>query len=377
MWIQFIMVFVPTMVAAIPMLKYCTNKVDGQHELMKTTLSEITRSINPTISKEFSTQSSKEVSTSKPVTASLEKKAMPSDKFSQLVKNVEQRKLENKEYSVYGYINALHTELINLDSKLRLDGVSNQDELLYTKYNPILTKIVELTAPERYGSFIQNPTHWSDAKRMINEVELAVLAVAKEATEDMRRMNSQEELNFQVSVETIIGKAGQAAKEEDPENAIKAILEDTGIGFGNMSGDLEELKNRAEEELKNILSKQKESQNSLNEAKKSLAAKARRGSQSTLEFEAEFNVERPLLFSKTTKSKSYKVHGPGSGSQDFIVEAYDLVTEQRKWKRFKSSFDASVWIDNLMIEEEKKHTYDCICMYCTGVKPEDLKPNIA
>lgn len=372
MWIQFVIVFASTMVASLPMLKYCTSKVGSQHSLMRSALREITGT--PVDSFEDA-ENSTEVTPEAQTTKTLVKTPKPSDKFNNLLKDVEQRKIENNKYTIYGYMSALYSELLNLDSKMKLNGISNQDELLYTKYNPILTKIVALTAPERYGSFIENPTHWSDAKRMINEVELAVLAVAKEATEDMRRMNAQEELNFQVSVETIIGKAGQAAKEDNPEDAIKSILEDSGIGFGNMSGDLEELKAQTETELKEILDKQAADREKSN---KELAAKVRRGSQSTLEFEAEFNLDRPLLFSKEVKSKIYKVHGPGSGSQDFIVDVRDLVTEQCQWKRFTSSFDASVWIDNLMAEDEKKHTYDCICVYCTGVKLHEVEnPNVA
>lgn len=346
MWIQYIAAFITSMLLAAPIVKY---------NLMQTRATQLM----------LEDSSSKPNSLNATAESPQTLKVMPSKKFSNMLETLEERKIENKEYSIYGYLVALFTELLKLDSKLKADGVDNQDELVYAKYAPILERITELTAPNYYGSFIKDPTHWNDPKKMRTQVEVSVFAVISEVAEDMRRINSSQELDFEINVESIIGNMNSEI-ESDPERTLKNILEDTGSSLGNIQGNLEEMKSTAEAEIKTIMKRQNDDKEK--EAARvtnlQLASTVRKGSKDTLEFEAELNKKRTLLFSKVVYKKSYKIHGPGEGSKLFIVECYDQITEQRNWKRFNDAYTASAWIDDQMMKDEKLHPYNCECLYC-------------
>ena len=282
------------------------------------------------------------------------------------VRSLEKRALENETHDIYGYIYGLIRELQSLDAKLRLIGVEQQARLTYTKYAPLISKIAELTAPNYYGDFVRNPDHWSDVERKRAQVERSVLALAREVTGDIRRLNSSQELNFQVSVESIIGKATEADENSESEDSLNELLESSG-GIQSLNGDLNSLKEAVFTEAAALALSQEEEKRAVERKLKAEieAKKFRAGSKSSIELKAEEqSVVRPKVISKELLKQSFTIYGPTATSKNYLVSHINSVTGENIWKEFSEVYKAAEWVDSTMLKEERKHDFKCNCIYC-------------
>jgi len=287
--------------------------------------------------------------------------------FSTAIATLEQRSLENENHKVYGYLFSLIEELRVLDAKLKLIGAEQQTRLTYSKYIPLISKITDLTASSNYGDFVRNPDHWEDPKRKRIQVEMSVVALAKEVSGDIRKLNSSQELDFQVTVESIIGKAASESGPQDEDQAMRDLLsEELGIG-GGLGGDLESLQLAIASEAEALASKRAEDE--LDEERKAKAEleakKFQAGSKAELEIHGiEGNAVRPTVISRELFKQTYTIFGPSSSSNDHMVLYSNSITGENTWKRFSAVYKAAEWMDTEIAKERKKHDHKCQCVYC-------------
>jgi len=285
-------------------------------------------------------------------------------RFRSSLQDLEKRALENSSWKIYGFLRALLEELRALDAKLRIDGATQQARLTYAKYAPLMSKIAEISASNVYGDFVRNPDHWKDPQRNRLRVELAVVSLAKEVSEDIRRLNSSQELNFQVSVESIIGKAGSAPQAADPDDAVTALLGvGDGVSMDELTGDIESLKSVVFNEAAELATRRADEEKAAEEELQ--AKKFQGGSKSALELRGEEqSALRPKLIDRTLFKQTYTIYGPGDNSKDYLVSYSNSITGENTWKSFKAVYEAAEWVDNRVLEEEKKHSFKCDCIYC-------------
>lgn len=352
MWLQFLIALVPTLGVAIPLISYKLNslklkaKLATEREGLPALAEAKTAAIGAT-AKDRPRDRSKDQSFS----------------FNAMTSSLNQRALENSDHNIYGYINSLLLQLQELESKLLNNEVDQQARLTYAKYEPMVRKIVDLTSPKYYGDFVRNPEHWNDPKRMRLQVELSVLAVAKEAAEDIRRINSSQELDFQVSVESLIGKGTESRNEKTPEDALHDLLEaDEPIAAG-VAGNLEALSHTVSAEASLLISKEMAKKAEVQaklEAERE-AKKFRAGPKNSLEDET---LRSEMLISRTFFQQKLSVFSPGGRNAEFLVEHSNLITGGRTWKKFGTAYEAADWVDSVVSKEEKKHSFKCGCVYC-------------
>lgn len=355
MWLQILLTLLPTLGVAAPLLGFSISKLKNRTELALTARSDgSNRSLPAAPLPEIDGS----IPARKTMGNRLEEGAQ---RFGSSLRSLEQRAMENSNNNIYGYIASLIEELQTLEHKLQLSAIDQQARLTYAKYLPMVKKLVELTAPNYYGDFVRNPDHWNDPKRMRIQVELSVLAVAKEASEDIRRLNSSQELDFKVSVESLIGKAAASADERDPDAALEALLAADDGPLGQIAGDLESLQLAVSAEALTLKAKQEDERRQAElEAKK-----FRAGSKANLEApKAPVDKLRKVLISRDLFKQNFTIYTPSSSSDKFSVSHSDEITGQINWKQFKSAYEAADWVDSAIVALENKHDYKCNCVYC-------------
>lgn len=353
MWLQILAALIPTLGVLVPLLSYNMSRAKSRAEIA---LAEKMGTAALNGGNSASMARAIEADRSTPAARA---KDSGHQRFLQSLQELERRVLENSNRNIYGYLQSLLEELQILDAKLKSAGIDQQARLTYAKYLPIVGKVLELTAPSKYGDFIANPNHWSDPKRMRIQVELSVLAVAKEVAEDVRRLNGSQELNFQVSVESIIGKAAGAAEKPDEDSAIAELLKPT-EGIGEVDGTLDSLENAVAREAIALRARQElEAQKT---AEEEAIKKFKAGSKRSLE--AKSKGHRPTLLSKDRYQQRWTIYGQGSSDTKFLVVYSNAITGESSWKEFPTGFEAAKWVDSAMLAEEAKHDFKCDCVYC-------------
>lgn len=287
-------------------------------------------------------------------------------KFGKSLDLLEKRALENSDNNIYEYLAGLIKELKVLGTKLAQDSSEQAARMTYTKYSPLVEKIVELTAPNYYGDFISNPDHWEDPKKMRVQVELSVLAVAKEASGDIRRLNSDQELDFKVSVESLIGKPLDDEDEEKTSAFMQELLEGPAMKIGEVGGGIKGLSEQVEAEAKRFMAQQLEDEKAA-EVRRLEAEKKRRegGSKSSLEFEKANRVAiREVIAHREFFKQTATIYGPNSSEDNYLVKYTDEITGVKKWTTHKGVMKAAETVDAIVLREEKKHDYKHSCVYC-------------
>lgn len=361
MWLQLIYFMLPSALVGIPVGAYSVRKFIGTRG---------TKEISSGSSALAEAQPRSAVGALASIERQLqEQESLGDSRFRSSLTVLEERIHENSSRNIYGYLLGLLEELQALDAKLRISGAVQQARLTYAKYAPLISKITDISASNYYGDFVRNPDHWDDPKRNRLQVELAVLALAKEVSGDIRLLNSSQELNFQVSVESIIGKAASAAQATDPDTAIERLFdENSKISMDELTGDIESLTAAVEVEAAALASKQlaESEADKLNaEARELEAKKFRGGSKSGLELQGEEQKSiRPELISREVHRHTFTIYGPGGDSKSHLVSQINSVTGESIWKEFPSVYGAADWVDEAIAEEEKKHSFKCDCVYC-------------
>lgn len=355
MWLQILAGLIPTLGVLVPLLGYNMSRAKSRAEIA---LAEKMGTAALTGGGDSAMARAIEANGAPPARAA---KDSGHQRFLQSLKELERRTLENSNHNIYGYLSSLLEELQILDAKLKSAGIDQQAKLTYAKYLPIVGKVLELTAPSKYGDFIANPDHWSDPKRMRIQVELSVLAVAKEVSEDIRRLNSSQELNFQVSVESIIGKAAGAAEKPDEDSAIAELLKPT-EGIGEVDGTLDSLEDAVAREA--IALKARQELEAAQKAEEESIKKFKAGSKHSLEVESKSKGPRPTLLSKDRYQQRWTIYGQGDSDEKFLVAYSNAITGESSWKEFPTGFEAAKWVDSAMLTEEAKHDFKCNCVYC-------------
>lgn len=289
-------------------------------------------------------------------------------RFGKSVEVLEKRALENSDHNIYGYLASLLKELETLQLKLTSNGIDQQARLTYAKYLPLVQKVTELTSPNFYGDFIRNPDHWKNPQAMRKQVELSVLAVAQTVSEDIRRLNSEQQLDFQVNIESIIGKTAAELEEGSPEPDMAELLADPHERISGVKGNLESLTSAVTSEAEKLKARQeeeREAERAAEEEALQLEKKFQAGSRAALEAEIqEQDRVRPTIISRELFRQTFTLYGPSSSSKNFLANHSNLITGEREWKEFNDSLEAAAWIDGLISQQEAKHDHNCNCVYC-------------
>lgn len=362
MWLQMLYILIPSAMLGIPVLGHQVSKFarrnGGEGPLA---IEESPKSGNA--KREIKREAAAALETAQVRSTS----EYGDQRFRSSLETLEQRVLENSTRNIYRFLLELLEELRALDDKLRISGATQQARLTYAKYAPLVSKITEISASNVYGDFVRNPDHWKDPQRNRLQVELAVVALAKEVSGDIRRLNSSQELNFQVSVESIIGKAASAPQSADPDDAVTDLLGiGDGISMDELTGDIESLKAAVSFEAAELATKREGELRAKEleaEQKELEARKFRGGSKSDLEFQDESAV-RPKLISRELFKQTFTIYGPGDNSSNFLVSYSNSITGESVWKKFSAVYEAAEWVDTRILAEEKKHDFKCNCVYC-------------
>lgn len=324
-----------------------------------------------------------------------EYKASQRESYQALVSALKGVTRENGDFHIYGYLKALTEKLTTLEEKVFEEANRHQTNLIYAKYIPLLRKVVEIASSKYYGDFVRNPEHWDHPQKMREQVEAAVKAVVEEVAEDIRRVNSSRELNFQVSVESIIGSSMELPS--NPTNFASVtsslmgeILE--GVSAANKqrmdsmdnivaATNAELQKSREEYKAKVREAEAKETRSNeiatLNaEIRKQDAAITRM--QSSIQGGSRDQIARhedskdggEERFTKTVNSMSYTLLKTESKDpkRRFIASSLDTITSAYKSEHFTNEFDGAMWVDKRILENQKQHPYRNHCKYCEDVK---------
>lgn len=362
MWIQFLLPLLAG-AALVPVLgwrieKSLSNRL-GLGELTAGSESEAKQALPAAAAKELEQPRS-----AKGINGSILEAAK--GKFGKSLDLLEKRALENSDNNIYEYLAGLIKELKILGTKLAQDSSEQAARMTYTKYSPLVEKLVELTAPNYYGDFVSNPDHWEDPRKMRVQVELSVLAVAKEASGDIRRLNSDQELDFKVSVESLIGKSLEDEAEERASNFMEDLLSGPAMKIGEVGGGIKGLTEQVEAEAERFKSRQLEEEKAA-EARRLEEEQKRRegGSKSSRDFEKANRVAiREVIAHREFFKQTATIYGPNSSEDNYLVKYTDEITGVKKWTTHKGVLKAAETVDAIILREEKKHDYKHSCVYC-------------
>lgn len=299
---------------------------------------------------------------------------------------------ENGDFHIYGYLKSLLEKLNTLYDKLVDEDAIHQIQMVYAKYNPILRKIVDVTSPKYYGDFVRNPEHWEHPKEMREQVEKAVKAVVEEVAEDIRKVNSSRGVNFQVSIESLVGSSmelpatvsnimgnilEEAKSASDSRTDLmntmmltaQAEIEKTRAEFtakmiAARTEEIDENRSKIESEKKRL---QTELQGSLEVAN---ASGIRGGSREEIARFEDLKDGGQERFNKTVNSIAYTLVKTESKDpkRRFIASSLDTITSAYKSEHFTNEFDGAMWVDKRILENQKQHPYRNHCKYCEDVK---------
>lgn len=295
---------------------------------------------------------------------------------------------ENGDFHIYGYLKSLLEKLNTLYDKLVDEDAIHQIQMVYAKYNPILRKIVDVTSPKYYGDFVRNPEHWEHPKEMREQVEKAVKAVVEEVAEDIRKVNSSRGVNFQVSIESLVGSSMELPA--TVSNLMGNILEEA-KSANNSRTDLmnnmmltaqaeiqktrEEYKaqllaNEIEENQAKIKSNEAILKNAMQETSEVVTSGIRGGSREEIARFEDTKDGGQERFTKTVNSIAYTLVKTESKDpkRRFIASSLDTITSGYKSQHFTNEFDAAMWVDKRILENQKQHPYRNHCKYCEDVK---------
>lgn len=304
--------------------------------------------------------------------------------YNELLEEVNQRAVENSEYHIYGYLKALGEKLAALDENLKLGSAQQQANLIYAKYRPLLKKVTEITSSKYYGDFVSHPDHWEHPAAMRKQVEAAVKSVAEEVANDIRNLNSSKELNFQVSVESLIGSSVATLprlavdsmeaiiKESqdnqlDSKNAIENVILKAQTEINTARNELE----KANSENKKYAEKKSQAiQEELSEMIEAGESGIQGGSQGQIARIEDLKDGGEERFSKSVNKIDYTILKSQSkdSKKKFLASILDTITSAYKSEGFSSEFDAALWIDQAISKNSKNHPYRNHCQYCEEIK---------
>lgn len=161
------------------------------------------------------------------------------------------RKLQKTLKLLLGQLGELATKATHSDAA---QGV----KLLEVKHRASVQRLLELSSPDYYGSFLRNPERWSDPERMALQVELAAITLTRTLTEDLRNLNAPRELEFQLSVRSLVGRNTEVRSSGIDAVAVNSLLQDTASGEGDLQGDLESLRVAVAHEEAVLLAEERE-----------------------------------------------------------------------------------------------------------------------
>lgn len=114
-------------------------------------------------------------------------------------------------------ISAVVGEVHELIRRLDSRGTAQQVRLAKAQYADTLEKLVAFTGPEYLKDVIDNPRLWHHPDQRVAEVGAALDAVSQQVVENIRQVNSSQDLNFQVALKQL-----QAITEDDEFAALYA-----------------------------------------------------------------------------------------------------------------------------------------------------------
>lgn len=317
-----------------------------------------------------------------------EYKASQRVSYRDLTNELKEVTRENGDFHIYGYLKALNEKLATLEEKVFEEANRHQASLIYAKYIPVLRKIVDVTSTKYYGDFVRNPEHWERPKEMREQVEMAVKAVVEEVAEDIRKVNSSRGVNFQVSIESLVGSSMELPA--TVSNLMGNILEEAKSANNSRTDLMNDMMLSAEAEIQKTREEFKaqilENQIEENQAKiESHKAALKDASQETSETAtsgirggsrdeiARFDDVKDggqERFTKTVNSIAYTLVKTESKDpkRRFIASSLDTITSAYKSEHFTNEFDGAMWVDKRILENQKQHPYRNHCKYCEDVK---------
>ena len=176
--------------------------------------------------------------------------------FEVLIAELQGRIAENSGRSLQKTLKLLLGELSELQGRLTEAEVSQEAKLLEVKYGSSLERLIELSSPDYYGSFFSKPERWSDPQRMALQVELSAVTLTKQLTEDLKGLNSPRELEFQLSVRSLVGRDSEPRSIAAEAGSVDELLQENAPKTVDLQGDLDSLREVLAAEEAALLEKQ-------------------------------------------------------------------------------------------------------------------------
>lgn len=134
-------------------------------------------------------------------------------------------------------------QLTELSSRASAEEFTEQSlRLIEAKRATSIQRLLELSSRDYYGNFLRSPERWSNPERMTLQVELSAIALSKELAEDLRLLNSPRELDFQLNVLSLVGRATEARGGGLRAEAVSGVLQIDTAEEPDLQGDLESLR---------------------------------------------------------------------------------------------------------------------------------------
>lgn len=260
-----------------------------------------------------------------------------SSRYGEELSALRTRAEANSGYPVYGYIQGLLEKFSYLQTIERPHQIRVAAEL---RYVAILEKLNQLLAPEYYGDFLENPSHWDNPELKIDQVERALRSLSANLDADIRSANSFRSDEFEVAAQVLLGADNPERPESLEGFSLLEEIQDYALG-------LESLLTTSKQEFLAIEAATKEELQALDGAPLD---------------------RRTIVYSKHSNGFLYTIWADSlsekASTPSHALQVKDLIQNRTKWEPFTSLHWAASRVDGLIASEAEKHGDAHRCAYC-------------
>lgn len=110
----------------------------------------------------------------------------------------------SRSLSLAPFIKDLVNHTNSLFERLEKKGSQSQKNMATVEYRDKLSKILKAVGKDYYLDIALNPKLWNDAENRLNEVKSALVALDEQVITNIRQVNENQDIEFQVALESLI-----------------------------------------------------------------------------------------------------------------------------------------------------------------------------
>lgn len=110
----------------------------------------------------------------------------------------------SRSLSLAPFIKDLVNHTNSLFERLEKKGSQSQKNMATVEYRDKLSKILKAVGNDYYLDIALNPKLWNDAENRLNEVKSALVALDEQVITNIRQVNENQDIEFQVALESLI-----------------------------------------------------------------------------------------------------------------------------------------------------------------------------